>query len=124
MMRDWIILYDGKCGFCTYWIKYIEKKDKRQKFKIISLFSDSARTYLEHFNLPKENFKTLYVIHNDKCYKKSGASLEIFKNLGGFWKLLYGFIIIPEPLRDIFYDLIAEYRGRLYFPGKKNKSNF
>jgi predicted DCC family thiol-disulfide oxidoreductase YuxK len=39
-------------------------------------------------------------------------------DLGGIWKVLYGFIIIPRPIRDWVYDRIAKSRYSLF--GKRD----
>ena len=39
--------------------------------------------------------------------------------LGGFWKLLYVFIVIPAPIRDAVYDYVARNRYRWF--GKKEE---
>jgi predicted DCC family thiol-disulfide oxidoreductase YuxK len=50
-------------------------------------------------------------------YQRSTAALKVLKDMGGYWKLFYVFIIIPRPLRDMIYDLVAKYRYRIF--GKK-----
>jgi predicted DCC family thiol-disulfide oxidoreductase YuxK len=51
-------------------------------------------------------------------YQRSTGALNVLKDLGGLWMVFYGFIIIPRPLRDIIYNLIAKYRYRIF--GKKD----
>jgi len=37
----------------------------------------------------------------------------------GLWPLVYGLIVLPRPVRDVFYDLIARNRYRLF--GRKDQ---
>ena len=56
-------------------------------------------------------------IKENKYYTRSSAVLNILKDLGGGWSLFYGFIIVPEFIRDFFYNVIARIRYRIF--GKK-----
>jgi len=58
------------------------------------------------------------LIVNDKHFTKSTAALMISKNLKSIVKLLYPLIILPKPIRDFFYDLIA--KNRYKFFGKRD----
>jgi predicted DCC family thiol-disulfide oxidoreductase YuxK len=53
-------------------------------------------------------------IRGDEYFQKSTAALYILKDIGGLWKLMYVFIIVPKFLRDAVYDLIARSRYRLF----------
>ena len=45
---------------------------------------------------------------------KSSAVLQVFRDLGGGWSLLYGLKIIPGPVRDFVYDMVARSRNRIF----------
>jgi predicted DCC family thiol-disulfide oxidoreductase YuxK len=38
----------------------------------------------------------------------------MYKNMGGFWSLMYFFIIIPNPIRDAVYNFIAKNRYKWF----------
>jgi predicted DCC family thiol-disulfide oxidoreductase YuxK len=42
----------------------------------------------------------------------------VLKDMRGFWQLCYIFILIPSPVRDMLYDLVARYRYSWF--GKKD----
>jgi predicted DCC family thiol-disulfide oxidoreductase YuxK len=44
--------------------------------------------------------------------------LRIARRLRFPWPLLYAFIVVPRPLRDIVYDFIARHRYRWF--GKRD----
>ncbi|MDG0875485.1 DUF393 domain-containing protein [Paenibacillus thiaminolyticus] len=48
------------------------------------------------------------------CYTKSEAALRACRELGGLWRLLYGCIAVPAPVRDWAYDFIAARRYRRF----------
>ena len=79
--------------------------------------SDTGQQILEHFNLPKEDIFSVILVENGKVYVRSSAALRMYKNMGGFWSLMYLFIIIPRPVRDAVYNFIAKNRYKWF--GKK-----
>jgi len=61
-----------------------------------------------------DHLDTFIYIRAGKCLRKSTAALEILKEIGGGWKLLYILKIIPLFLRDWVYDRIARSRYRIF----------
>jgi predicted DCC family thiol-disulfide oxidoreductase YuxK len=56
-------------------------------------------------------------VKRNTAYVKSSAALEIARELDGFWKLLYIFIVVPPFIRNALYDVIARNRYKRF--GKK-----
>lgn len=112
-----IILFDGVCNLCNSSVQFVIKKDTEAKFKYASLQSASGQALLKKFNLPLEQFDSFIYINSDQVYQRSAGALNVLKDLGGFWKLLYGFIIIPPFIRDFVYNFIA--KNRYKFFGKR-----
>jgi|SRR5690625_326050 len=107
-----IILFDGDCSFCNQSVQFIIKRDPSAHFHFASLQSKSGQTLINQHNIP-QNIDSLLLINNGKWFSKSSAVLHICKNLNGFWKLLYPLLLIPKPIRDICYHIIAKNRYRL-----------
>lgn len=113
-----ILLFDGVCNLCNRIVKFTIKRDPKGKFKFASLQSASGKALLKQFNLPLNNFDSFVYITNNKYYRKSSAGLHVLKDLGGIWKLFYVFMIIPKPIRDFLYNLIAKTRYKIF--GKRD----
>lgn len=109
----WLILFDGVCGWCTGWVRFLIKHDYYKRFQFAPLQSPLGQHHLENYNLPSKTLFTFVVITPNGCYTKSTAALRILRHLGGFWKMFYALIFIPKSLRDRFYDLLARYRYQL-----------
>ena len=114
-----ILLYDGVCGLCNWLVTFTIKRDRAGKFKFASLQSEAGRTLLQKFNLPVDDFDSMVLIKGDKSYRKSAAALRILKELTWPYKLFYLFIIIPAPIADFFYGIIA--RNRYKWFGKHDE---
>jgi len=113
-----LVLFDGVCNLCDGVVQFILTKDSQQKFKFASLQSEIGRTLLEKFNLPTENFDSFVYITNNTVYQQSTAALLIAKELDSLLRFMYVLMIIPRPLRDFCYRLIAKNRYALF--GKKD----
>jgi len=54
------------------------------------------------------------LVIGEQIFLRSDAALEIVRRLGGFWRLLYFFKILPRPLRNAVYNLVARNRYRWF----------
>ncbi|MDC0338539.1 DCC1-like thiol-disulfide oxidoreductase family protein [Flavobacteriales bacterium] len=109
-----IILYDGECTFCSFWVKFVLKRDKKDQFRFASLQSITGIYYTDMHNID-ENIDSVILINKDgTSLIKTNAVFEILYLLGGLGKFLYGLKIFPRFTRDFFYDIIAKMRYKLF----------
>jgi predicted DCC family thiol-disulfide oxidoreductase YuxK len=109
-----IILYDGECTFCSFWVKFVLKRDKKDQFRFASLQSMTGIYYADMHNID-ENIDSVILINKDgTSLIKTDAVFEILYLLGGLGKFLYGLKIFPRFTRDFFYDIIAKMRYKLF----------
>lgn len=113
-MENNIVLFDGVCSFCNSSVMFLIKRDHSELLSFSSLQSSYGQKLLEEFNLPKNDFDSFIYITNGKVYSKSTAALKIARKLSFPYNLLYGFILIPIPIRDKVYSIIARNRYRLF----------
>lgn len=118
-----VLLYDGVCGFCNKSVQTILNYDKRGQMRFAALESDYAKA-IKSRHRELENIDSVVFVQYqsdqsiERIFVRSDAALRIFSYLGGAWKLLLIFRIIPRPIRDYFYDLFARYRYKLF--GKRD----
>jgi predicted DCC family thiol-disulfide oxidoreductase YuxK len=112
-----VILFDGECHFCDRSVQFIIKRDPSGYYKFASLQSDIGQKLLQQYNAPK-NIDSFFLIDHNKCYDKSSAALRVCKNLKGFWEICYPFLLVPKPIRDFFYDIMAKNRYKWF--GKRD----
>ncbi len=114
-----IILFDGVCNFCNYWVNFILERDNNNQFKFAAIQSLRGKELLEKFNLPTDRFDSFILISNDKIFKKSAAAFEIAECLdNGWFRVFRSFRHLPTTFNDFVYDLIANNRYKLF--GKKD----
>jgi predicted DCC family thiol-disulfide oxidoreductase YuxK len=109
-----ILLFDGVCNLCNGLVQFIIKRDPEAYFKFASLQSETGKAVLREFGLPEDNLDTFIYVRGDEVFTKSDAGLETLGDLGRGWQLLYGFIIVPRFIRNIFYNLVARSRYAIF----------
>jgi predicted DCC family thiol-disulfide oxidoreductase YuxK len=113
-----IILFDGVCNLCNGLVNFVIDRDPSKKFMFTSLQSEIGKEILKKYKLPINDLDSFILIVGNTYYRKSTASLIVAKHLNGFCKYFYPLIIIPEFIRNFFYDLIAKNRYVLF--GKRS----
>ncbi|MBT2642257.1 thiol-disulfide oxidoreductase DCC family protein [Bacillus sp. ISL-41] len=108
-----VILFDGVCNFCDASVQFILDRDDKELFRFASLQSDAGQELLQKYNVP-DDVDSMILIEKGKVYYKSSAALRISRHLRGAWKLLYVFMIVPPPIRNVVYDLIAKNRFKWF----------
>ena len=126
-----IVLYDGVCKLCHGFVNYIIANDPQGLFKFAALQSEIGRKIAAEFgvlsdgdcasspsSLPEiavslPDPTTVILIQSGRAYTKSTAALRILSTLsghGGLRQIFRFLLLIPEPIRDRFYDFIATHR--------------
>ena len=129
--NQFVILFDGVCNFCNYWVNFIIDRDKQNVFKFAALQSEKGEEFLDKYNLSKSDFDSFILIAEKKVFKKSSAAFEIANHLNGWPKILIPLSILPPTLTDLIYDLVAKNRYKFFgkkdscrIPTKEEKSKF
>lgn len=112
-MQDQIILFDGECHFCDRSVQFILKRDRHGYFKFASLQSELGQKLLKKHQIPTDT-DSFVLVTSKQAYVKSTAALKVVRHLTGLWKILYIFILVPRPLRNFVYDVIAKNRYRWF----------
>jgi predicted DCC family thiol-disulfide oxidoreductase YuxK len=53
-------------------------------------------------------------VEGDRWYTKSSAALRIARRLKAPWPLCSALLVVPPPLRNLVYDLVARNRYRWF----------
>ena len=109
-----IVLFDGVCNLCNNSVQFIIKRDSKDRFRFAALQEEAGKALIATYNIDTSKVDSIILIENDKAYVKSTAGLRIAKSLHGAWPLLYGFMLVPNFIRNWVYDYIAKNRYKWY----------
>lgn len=114
-----IVLYDGVCGFCNGFVRFILARDKAARFRFAPLQGEFAASALRKYDADPGLLDTVYVIAdygtaNEKILSRARAGLFVAGALGFPWNLARGFSVLPDRILNFFYGLFARSRYRLF----------
>lgn len=127
---EYVVLYDGDCGFCNFWVKWILSKDKKQQFKFASLQGNYGQAFLKKNQLNTTDFDTLYLVSETGSYfQKLEAVIKICTTIGGLYSLAAVLKIVPVYTRDAIYGVVSRNRkrvlqGNCYLPTAEQRKMF
>lgn len=113
-----IILFDGVCNLCDSSVQFVIKHDKKDVFRFVQLQSDLGQKIIRHIGISTSEIDSgiLYEPAN-KYYYKSDVAFRILKDIGGIYKCLFVFSILPKSILDKIYEWVAKNRYKWF--GKK-----
>src|SRR6185369_14690419 len=114
-----VLLYDGLCGFCNKSVQMILARDRRGTLRFAALQSAYGEAVKARHPELKDVDSVVLVeglpdADQERVFIRSDAALRIAAYLGGWWKGLLLFRLLPRAVRDFFYDGFARYRYRLF----------
>lgn len=104
------IIFDGICGFCNAYVRFVIRRDPLIRFDFVSSQSSTGKHLLAENQLV--GLDSLVLVEAGNLYIKSEAVLRICRQLTGIWRWLWYLHRIPRPLRDRAYDWFAKHRYR------------
>ena len=113
-MTEPVILFDGVCNFCSFWVRFVIRRDPQGRFRFASLQSPMGKEAARALKLPEEPPASVILKEDGRYYTRSTAPLRIMRRLTGLWPLMILFIAVLAPLRDAVYSFIANNRYRWF----------
>jgi predicted DCC family thiol-disulfide oxidoreductase YuxK len=110
---DDVILYDGVCVFCSRWIRFVAARDINRRFRFTAIQSAYGTRLAQAFGIDPKDPDTNAVIHGGVARFKSDGALTVLSNLPG-WGWAGALRMVPKPLRDAVYNLVARNRYRIF----------
>jgi predicted DCC family thiol-disulfide oxidoreductase YuxK len=109
-----LLLFDGVCNLCNGSVQFIIRRDPEGRFRFASLQSAAGQRYLDELRIDRQALDSMILVEGDRWSRESDAALRVARILGGPWRILGVFWLVPRPLRDRVYRLIARNRYRWF----------
>lgn len=108
------IYYDGRCGLCHRAVRFALERDRTGRlFRFAPLQSERFRVVAR--GRPALNDSIVVVTADGRLLDRSDAVLHILDRLGTGWRGLARIgRLIPRPIRDAAYNVVARVRSRLF----------
>jgi predicted DCC family thiol-disulfide oxidoreductase YuxK len=108
-----VVLFDGTCAFCERSVIFIANRDPRAYFRFGASQTPPAEALLASHGVTRESARSLILIEDERVYLRSTAALRIAARLTWPWSLTRVLLVVPEPIRDAVYRLVASVRHHI-----------
>ncbi|MGE0267529.1 MAG: thiol-disulfide oxidoreductase DCC family protein [Candidatus Omnitrophota bacterium] len=112
--RQRIIFFDGVCGLCNTFADWVIKRDSKNIFLFAPIQGQTAKEKLGPLPENSDEWSIIYSNRDQEIKYASTAVLDILRDMGGGWKILSGFSVLPVSFRDWVYRFIAKRRYRWF----------
>ena len=114
-----LLLYDGVCALCNGVVKFLMKRDRRDRFRYAPLQSELGREMLARFGILELPDGVILIVNaltaEERLYQRSDAVAWCLRLLGGPWRGVEGALrLIPRWLREWGYGVVARFRYRVF----------
>lgn len=114
-----IVVFDAQCLLCNSWVQFLLKHDKQGIFQFAAIQGKVGGQLLADAGLKIEGLQTLLLVDGSQSWQHTDAILRVLHALGWPWRLAGVARLIPAPLRDALYRVIA--RNRYQWFGKSEQ---
>ncbi len=111
-----LLFFDGVCSMCNGLINFMMAEDRNDSLQFASLQGETAKAQVDSKYL--ENLNSIVFQTGDKTYVESDGVIHALASIGGMYKLVLVFKIVPKFIRDKIYALISANRYKWF--GKKD----
>jgi len=117
-----LVVFDGHCGFCNGWVRWLLRRDRRDRLRFAAASSPAIAPLLErHAELldPGGVPGTVLVFRNplragEQALTRFAATLALLRELPRPWPAVAAALgWIPKSLSDPLYCLVARWRYRI-----------
>lgn len=114
-----VVLFDGVCALCDRSMRFLVDEDEAALLHFAPLQGSTAGEVLERHPEADRSLSTVIYVRGagtsqERIHQRSDAAFAILDDLGGFWRVVSWLRVIPRPLRDAVYQLVATHRYRWF----------
>ncbi len=119
-----LVIYDGHCGLCNCAVRWFLRRDSYDRLRFVAANSPKGAALLARHELDptlaSADSGTIVVVvapdtHAERLDFRSDAVLALLRQLPLPWPAAGAMLrLIPRPLRDLGYRLIARFRYRIW----------
>lgn len=107
-----IVFFDGLCALCDGFVRFVVARDAAGRFRFAPL---QGATYRGVSGVEAGEPATIVLADRDGRHVRSAAVLRVVRQLGGPWGALARLLLLmPRPLADAAYRVVAEHRYRWF----------
>ena len=108
-----VLFFDGVCGLCNRFVDFALPRDRRGVLRFAPLQGETAAQVLDRDDV--QSLRSVVLSDARGLHRRSAAVVRVLWLLGGIWSVLGTLLwLIPRPLRDLGYAVVARLRYRVF----------
>ena len=108
-----VFFYDGECGLCDAAVRFLLRHTDAARLQFSALQSSHARRVFHERGLAAPDLRAAWLLKDGTLHAASSAVLEALDLARGWPRLLRVLLVVPRPMRDAGYAVVARWRRRL-----------
>ena len=110
------LFYDGHCALCHGAVRFVLAEDRSHSaFSFAPLQGERFKERIPEAKRVSVPDSLVVVKADGMVLSRSAAVLHILRRMGGLWRILAEIArVVPAPIRDATYDVVARIRYRLF----------
>jgi len=113
-----LIVFDGVCVLCAAWFRFVVRHEPNRDLKFATIQSQAGRQLLLDNGLDPDDPESFLLLVDGQSHSASDAVIRVVSGFGGGWRFVKVLYIVPRPIRDWIYRLVA--RNRYSWFGKRD----
>lgn len=107
-----LFVFDGICVLCSGGASWIMRRDRAARIAFTDAQGPIGQALYRHYGLAMDD--TYLFLVDGQAYGLSEGYLRVARVLGGKWRLAAVLRLVPRPVRDAVYRLVARNRYRWF----------
>ena len=110
-----VLYFDGDCAFCSGAVRFLERRlHPSRKLRFVGLASTTGIEDITTMNEKVRRADSVILLRKGKPYIRSAAAIRALLHLRQPWPILFPIAwLVPLPLRDIAYIIVAKLRHKI-----------
>ncbi len=113
-LRQPLLLFDGVCNLCNGAVNFVIDHDRDGRVAFAPLQSPLGAQVAAAAGVAPGAMSTMILVDGGEAHVRSDAALRLARYLGFPWSLLRALRLVPRPLRDAAYGIVARHRYRWF----------
>jgi predicted DCC family thiol-disulfide oxidoreductase YuxK len=109
-----LIVFDGLCVLCSANARFVLTHDRRRHFRLTTAQGPVGEALYRQYGLANGDYETMLVLDRGRLLTESDGAIAIARGLGWPWRAAAAARIVPKPLRNRLYRLVARNRYRWF----------
>ncbi len=107
-----IVFFDGECAMCSAGVRWMLKHDRKASLRFATLQGETYAN-LDRADKPVD-MNSMVFAADGRFFVRSAAVVRTLWAIGGVWRVLGWMLwVVPAPMRNAGYRLVATHRHRL-----------